>query len=110
MHYKIIKFYEWSIPAIHLERLRADFFVIPGMKVDTQSSLAERAIYLRLEHPNYTISETLEFDNSDMKSIEKLIEFFEVAKNGRETKLDRRCDKETRSINDYSQEGWKEYI
>jgi hypothetical protein len=109
MNHKIIKLYDWSMPAIHVERLRASFFVIPGMKVSIQSSYAERAIYLRLAHPNYTTNETLEFDNSDMRSIEKLVEYYEVAKNGRK-ELDSRCNQETGITNGYGRKGWEEYI
>ena len=103
MKYKIIKIYEWPLSAIEVEKLRAQFFVIPGMEVDTQSSFAECATYLRLSHPNFTINETLIYDNTE-ESFKKLTEFYEVAKHGRETTLDSGSDQEAWSLNSYGEE------
>jgi hypothetical protein len=87
-----------------VEKLRAQFFVIPGMTVNTQSNFAERAIYLRLAHPNYTTNETLIYDEFSEESFKKLLEFYEVAKHGRETTLDSGSDQEAWSLNSYGEE------
>ena len=91
--------------AIEVEKLRAQFFVIPGMTVNTQSNFAERAIYLRLSHTNYTTNETLIYDDTNEESFKKLLEFYNEAKHGRETsKLDRGSDQEAWSLDSYGEE------
>jgi hypothetical protein len=65
MYSKTIILYDWYLSPLDILKLRARFFVIPGMTVVTQYSYAEQAVILNLKHSIFDTDDTIHVNNNE---------------------------------------------